>query len=641
MKKKNPDFVIVCDTRICKTVESVVREEWGGTCIFNSFSSQARGVAIFLKKDSTAKIVDKFTDQEGNVLAILIIFQEKRILLEGIYGPNSDSPLFYEQIAFKKILEWQPDYTICGGDFNLVLDPKIDTKNYLHINNPLARQELLKQIGMFNLVDIWRELNPDSKTYTWQKYNENKQSRLDFFLVSSTLLPFVKKADIKPGFCSDHSSISLEIDFSQFKRGKGFWKFNSSLLKDPEYVSKVKDTIKRVVAQYSIVNNDENFYTNASEEALQDFYAHSSPETLQTTNLKINPQSFLDILLLEIRGMTIKFSARKKREREGKELRLIHEIEVLESIIAIEANEEEFRLANEKLNSKKRDLEVVNEYQAQGAFIRAKSRYKVEGERPTKLFCSLEKHNAIQKFIPKLRVVRDNNEMVLTEQKLVENEIFEYYEDLFSSKNTELKEINEFLSEEIMQSCPKLSENQKNQMEGLLTLEELTKHIKKTKNNVSPGSSGYTNEFFKFFWIDLKVLITNSVNYSYEVGMLSITQRLGIITLIPKGDKDKTYLKNWRPLTLLNSLYKLVSGCIAERMKPHLDTIIHGDQKGFVSERYIGEAIRTTYDLIQWAKDNNKIGIILLIDFEKAYDSLSFTHIKKCLKFLNFGDSII
>ena len=145
----------------------------------------------------------------------------------------------------------------------------------------------------------------------------------------------------------------MEIDFTQFKRGKGFWKFNSSLLKDPEYVSKVKDTIKRVVAQYAIVNNDENFYINASEQVLQDFYAHSSPETLQSTNLKINPQSFLDILLLEIRGMTIKFSAKKKRERESKEVMLIHEIEVLENTIATEANEEEFRLANEKLKTKK------------------------------------------------------------------------------------------------------------------------------------------------------------------------------------------------------------------------------------------------------------------------------------------------
>ena len=496
------------------------------------------------------------------------------------------------------------------------------------------------QMQIFNLIDVWRELNPDEKKYTWRKYNDNKQSRLDFFLVSSSLLPYIKKADIKPGFCSDHSSITLEIDFSQFKRGKGFWKFNSSLLKDPEYVTKVKDTIKRVAAQYAIINNDENFYTNASVEALENFYAHNTPESLQTVNLKINPQSFLDILLLEIRRVTLSFSARRKRERQAKELLLMEEIEALENVIA-GAADEDFERINEALLNKKEDLEKINEYQAQGAFIRAKSRYKTEGERPTKLFCSLEKHNAVQKYIPKLRVVKDDNEVILTEQKQIENEIFDFYGDLFSAKTSDLSEIDEFLPNEIANSCPKLTDHQKKQMEGLLTLSELTSYLKKTKNNVSPGSSGFTNEFFKFFWIDLKVFVTNSVNYSYEIGMLSVTQRLGIITLIPKGDKDKTFLKNWRPLTLLNSLYKLVSGCIAERMKPHLDSIVHGDQKGFISERYIGEAIRTTYDIIQWAKENNKIGIILLIDFEKAYDSLSFSYIKKCLKFLNFGESII
>ena len=78
----------------------------------------------------------------------------------------------------------------------------------------------------------------------------------------------------------------------------------------------------------------------------------------------------------------------------------------------------------------------------------------------------------------------------------------------------------------------------------------MTKYVKKTKNGVSPGSSGFTNEFYKFFWVDLKLIITKAINYSYEYGMLSVTQRLGIITLIPKGDKDKNYLKNLRPLTL-------------------------------------------------------------------------------------------
>ena len=91
-------------------------------------------------------------------------------------------------------------------------------------------------------------------------------------------------------------------------------------------------------------------------------------------------------------------------------------------------------------------------------------------------------------------------------------------------------------------SCPKLSDTQKNAMERIITVEELTKHLKKTKDNVSPGSSGFTNEFFKFFWIDLKHFVTKAVNFGYESGMLLVTQRLGIITFIPKGDKNKTFL---------------------------------------------------------------------------------------------------
>ena len=178
-------------------------------------------------------------------------------------------------------------------------------------------------------------------------------------------------------------------------------------------------------------------------------------------------------------------------------------------------------------------------------------------------------------------------------------------------------------------------------MEGLISVEELTTHLKKIKNNVSPGSTGFTNEFFKFFWVDIKHFVTRAINYSYELGQLSVTQRLGIVTIIPKGDKDKSLLKNWRPLTLLNTMYKLVSGCIAERIKPHLDSIINNDQKGFVSGRFIGEAVRSTYAILSYAKNNNKTGILLLIDFEKAYDSLSFIYIKKSLQLFNFGESLI
>ena len=641
MKKKCPNFILVSDTRICKTIENVVREEWDGQCIFNSFSSQARGVAIFMKKNNPAKILDKFCDIDGNILAISMIYEGKKILLEILYGPNQDTPSFYSEQVFKKILEWKPDYSIFAGDFNLVLDPAKDTKNYQHINNPQAVQALKNEMQRYNLVDIWRNLNPDKKTYTWQKFNQNKQSRLDFFLISSSLLPFVQNAEIKPGFCSDHSAIELEIDFSKFVRGRGFWKFNSSLLTEPTYLTLIKDTIKRVVAQYAIVGDDENFYENASNAILDEFYSSSKPETLPYINLKINPQAFLDVLLMEIRRVTISFSAQKKRDRIANELLLVDAIENLETKLAVEQNPNVFDHINNELQAKKIELENIYSFQAQGAFIRARARYKIEGEKPSRLFCSLEKHNGVQKHIPKLFIEENNQQKEILEQKKIEQEIYEYYRSLFTNKPVDNTSIEDFLSQESSSSCPKLSEKEKASMEGLISTEELTKYLKSTNNNVAPGSSGFTNEFFKFFWLDLKVFVTKAINYSYEMGSLSASQRLGIITLIPKGDKDKTYLKNWRPITLLNTLYKLISGCIAERMKPHMNKIIHSDQKGFVSDRYIGEAIRTTYDLIQWAKSNNKTGVILLIDFEKAYDSLSFSFIKKSLNFFNFGPCLI
>ena len=464
----------------------------------------------------------------------------------------------------------------------------------MHVNNPNARIAIKEQIEQNNLIDIWRDTHPDENIFTWHKYNENKQSRLDYFLVSASLSPFIVKADIIAGFCSDHSAITLEIDFTKFKRGRGFWKFNSSLLSDPQYVTDVKNIIKRVVAQYGIINGDEKFYENASDQVLQGFYSSTSPELLQHVTLRINPQIFLDILQLEIRGYTISFPSKKKRHRVAQELLILQEIEVLEKKISACNDAANFSLVNQTLIAKKEELENLYAYQAQGAFIRAKARYKMEGEKPSKLFCSLEKHHGIQKHIPKLITEKNEVKTELTEQNSIENEIYTYYKDLFSNKDSTNAEITNFLDEDQVSSCPKLCESQKEKTKGLITVGELTKYLKKSKNCVSPGSSGFTNEFYKFFWIDLKTFITKAVNYSYECGMLSVTQRMGVITLIPKGDKDKNFLKNWRPLTLLNTIYKFVSGCIAERIKPHLDTIRHGDQKGFVSGRYIGEPIKTT-----------------------------------------------
>ena len=102
-------------------------------------------------------------------------------------------------------------------------------------------------------------------------------------------------------------------------------------------------------------------------------------------------------------------------------------------------------------------------------------------------------------------------------------------------------------------------------------------------------------------------------------GELASTQKEGVITGMPKGDKPREYIKNWRPISLLNVIYKIGSSCIAN--KKVLPTLIDYDQTGFISNRYIGDNIRLIYDLISYLNQKRLPGMLCL-DFEKAFDSL-------------------
>ena len=103
----------------------------------------------------------------------------------------------------------------------MALNPELDTLNYTNDNNSRARAELTKQMADNNLLDIYRELNPLEEKFTWRKWGRQKLGRLDYFLISNSLLPFVQKTEIQTACFSDHSPILLEIDFAKFKRGRG------------------------------------------------------------------------------------------------------------------------------------------------------------------------------------------------------------------------------------------------------------------------------------------------------------------------------------------------------------------------------------------------------------------------------------
>lgn len=107
-----------------------------------------------------------------------------------------------------------------------------------------------------------------------------------------------------------------------------------------------------------------------------------------------------------------------------------------------------------------------------------------------------------------------------------------------------------------------------------------------------------------------------------------------------KKDADPNLIKNWRPLTLLNCDYKIASKAIANRIKTVLPELISDDQSGFVKNRCISDNIRTLDSVIQYTANKNIPGLLLFLDFEKAFDTLEWSFIDKSLQHFGFGPSL-
>ena len=116
--------------------------------------------------------------------------------------------------------------------------------------------------------------------------------------------------------------------------------------------------------------------------------------------------------------------------------------------------------------------------------------------------------------------------------------------------------------------------------------------------------------------------------------------KLAIIRLLQKGDKSALLPGNYRPISLLSIFYKLASACITKRIKPVLARLIGAEQKAYLSENNIGSVIMNLINMIHYCNSKKQAALLLLVDFQKAFDSINHTFIDNALKMYGFGDSI-
>ena len=297
---------------------------------------------------------------------------------------------------------------------------------------------------------------------------------------------------------------------------------------------------------------------------------------------------------------------------------------------------ENFELV-EQLNDLKSDLERIIECRTKVSILRAKIKWHNEGEKNAKYFLNLEKRHYKQGTISQLKV--DENNFITSDQEiLAEGESF--FINLYTSNRNVHNLINryDFFKHE---NDTVLNDEERNNCEGLLTERECLAALKTMELGKTPGSDGLPAEFYRVFWTDTSNVLIKALNYAHETSQLSITQRRGVIKLILKKDAEPYFIKNWRPLTLLNCDYKIAAKAVANRLKKVLPDLISCDQTGFMKGRFIGEYIRLIDYVIRFTEERNIPGLPLFLDFEKAFDTIEWPFIKKSLKYFGFVPSVI
>ena len=311
-----------------------------------------------------------------------------------------------------------------------------------------------------------------------------------------------------------------------------------------------------------------------------------------------------------------------------------HKIQIIEREISKidESCSVDFNLRRKK--ELENELNDIYNLKSKGAQIRSRAKWINDGEQNSKYFLSLEAKNQSSNVIKELAV--ENNKTVHSENEIL-GEMCKFYEKLYNTASISDTSIDDYLEGE---TIPQLNNADKDFLESFPTLDECKDAVNDMKVNKSPGLDGIPSEFYKCFWESISTIFYQALKEIFEQEEMSYTQRLSVLTLLFKKG-DKKLLKNYRPLSLTNTDYKIIATIFAKRLQNIICKLIDKSQSAYIKGRYIGENARLILDIFEYCENNNQDNILLFLDFEKAFDSVEWNFLFKALRKFNFGEQFL
>ena len=588
------------------------------------------------------------------------------------------SPGFFRKLdlSIRKLGQWP---VILGGDWNCTFssDPvtdNIDCRNMAQLPNARHSGLLHELCTNHNLTDPYRLFFPGRKDFSFCPKNalQLNRSRIDFFIISTPLFGACSSCDIAPAMQNslfDHKAVKLNFNSKPVKK-----KGNPTIAREIVNDADLELVVKLAAAEcYAIHNVNEAWLPDEKDNLLLGIGINRTNLKLAGPSQKYLPISDLDFEQVQARSEaidnirtfveSINFNRLEEMPRTCD-----HDI-FMEILLNCMKNDtisyQTFvtKVKKEKINQLVNNLthkkSLANPCTDKISLLESQLNAHWDGEISREIEnYSLFEHINMEKMTPhflkiakctkpdtKLTDIKTDDNNDFSSEEAQKEFIVKYYENLYKlpadQDNNLTGCIEEFLGEDILASpltkSMKISRETATFLDRDISIFELDKAANETKLRTASGPDGISNCFIKKFWHLLRTPLTKYANFCVGTGRLSQSFLTASIKLIPKKG-DCTKIKNWRPISLLNCIYKIISKSINNRLKTIVDTVTSRAQKGFTQSRYIQEVLINICHTISHCNSSGTPAFVLSLDQRKAFDSVRHDFMLEVYKFFGLGD---
>ena len=263
IEEKKVDIALLQETHLVKNDRNYIEKIWKGTVHLSGSSTNSKGLITLFSKSLAPESIEILHTDDRTIVSACKLDKEIKTIITNVYAPNNnrDKNQYFIHLIniLKDILRNRNEYSLlCAGDYNTVKDNEIDIISGLqHCNDTVKNFNTF--INELMLNDAWRCCNRNERMHSWRRGNIAR--RLDYILIDDILNTNLESSKIEPIGFSDHLLVSIKLKLSNFKYGKSYYKMNTSILLNKDYVKIMKKEIPNInrLTRYLSFNYFENY----------------------------------------------------------------------------------------------------------------------------------------------------------------------------------------------------------------------------------------------------------------------------------------------------------------------------------------------------------------------------------------------